>query len=155
MFAACLISTFLLLRSAGGAVNPELFRENLVSRAPEWVTIEVVAVEQRKLSGGIIQVAASVVVRDVERTATTLEPGAIILVVYALDVAAEKRKSDEINESAEEGGVGMQSEGLPMIVEAGKTYHAHLRAHSGDGADGPVYLPAAAFYSFELPDAVP
>jgi hypothetical protein len=147
---ASLVLAALLPCSVHAVVNPELFRQDLIDRAPEWLTIDVVAVDRNEPSAGVIQVAAAAMVREVARTSTELKSGMPILIIYTLDVAAEERAVAEMTERAKRGWAGMQREGLPTVVEAGKTYHAHLIPVTGSLTGGRVYMPAAASYTFEV-----
>jgi hypothetical protein len=141
--------------NADAVINPELFREQLISRASEWLTIDVVAAERRERSAGIVEVTASAVVREVHHSATGLEAGMPILISYTLNVAAEQEMMAKMEEQGNQGWAGMQSEGLPVVIEADQTYNAYLTANSGEGVSGRVYRPAAAIHSFESPDVPP
>jgi len=136
---------------AYSAVAPDVERNLAIEKASEWLLIDVSAVWVEQQEDKKTQIVASAVVNGVEKTASNLEVGNTILIVYTLDLAVHEQAMEKMSQDAAKGIVGLSPPGLPIIIEAGETYRAHLNLQSGDGLGGSVYSPTAAQYSFEPP----
>lgn len=151
---SCLLLLLCTASLAYADVNPEVAREQQLASATEWVEIQVTAVWVENLERDRARVAATAVVRRVEKTASDLKPGDSVLIAYTLDFGAYERYMAELAAKAEEGFAGLGSPGLPIIVSAGQRYQAYLSLQTGPDLQGAVYSPTAAGYSFEVRNSV-
>lgn len=138
---------FLALASAThGAINPEEFVRN----APEKVRIKVEAgfIDSGRDLSRVILMAR---VLEVEVSASGLNTGDTLLIVYSQDHAQYKRQSKAMDKKAKTGWVGPQVLSYPPALSVGSVVLAHLKYLEGGGASGATFQPVGYQYAFKIP----
>jgi hypothetical protein len=147
-FRSSLLAIGLLLlciQTAQAAIDPEAIR----GIASEKLTIEVVA-SHHEPGDDLTRVHLSARVVAVVHSATGLEAGDLILIVYYQNhVAYRKQREQRKKQLAKGGWTGPQLMFAPPVLEAGEYHRAHLELREDGYSSGKVYTPVANQYSFE------